>query len=741
MVSYRWLRARPALAHAHITSFALCLGVLLLMPSLLVAQVEDEAIEQDSVLQDLRFSALPGDAVQIVLTLSQAAPQPLSFTIDNPARITFDLPEVRNRLATRNHAVGIGVVRSVDVAQAQARTRVVINLTRLVPYATRIQDNQIYITLGGSVPTQSESAVTSGANRYLENIDFRRGTSGNTGRILVDLSDPSIPIDIRQEGNRIIVNFSSASLPESSARRLDVTDFATPVQSVDTSAQAAGARMIITMQGDYEYLAYQSNDQYAIEVKAVTPQKKEADQKAKFGYTGERLSLNFQNIEVRAVLQLIADFTGLNLVTSDTVQGSLTLRLKNVPWDQALDIILKTKGLDMRRAGNVILVAPTEEIAAREKLELEAQKQLQELAPLRSEFIQINYAKAADLADLLKSEENSLLTQGRGNVTIDERTNTLLVQDTAEQLAAIRQLVTTLDVAVRQVLIESRIVIANDDFNKELGVRFGATGIRNNNDDGVITTSGAIGATQPRIPTGRSDTQDSSTSQGTGTTSIVNDALDNLQNPNNGTPFPVGVPTADDRLNVNLPVISESPAGRIAFALLGADYLLDLEISALQAEGRGEVVSSPRVITANQKKAVIEQGVELPYQNATSSGATSVEFRKAVLSLEVTPQITPDDRVILDLLVKNDSVGERFLGVPSINTRQVTTQVLVDNGETVVLGGIYQQTRNDEVDRVPFFGELPGVGALFRNTLKVDRKQELLIFVTPKIVKDSLGLR
>lgn len=418
--------------------------------------------------------------------------------------------------------------------------------------------------------------------------------------------------------------------------------------------------------------------------------------------------MNFQNIEVRAVLQIIADFTGMNMVTSDAVQGSVTLRLQNVPWDQALDIVLRSKGLAMRQIGNVIMVAPAVEIAAREKQEFESHKQLQELAPLYSDMIQVNYAKATEIAALLKAKENSMLSE-RGNVTVDQRTNTLLIRDTAEKLADIRKLIAKLDVAVRQVLIESRVVVANDDFSRDLGVRMGVTGARSNGQNGVIVGSGTLEGTDTMVGT---------------------------------APLPVSFPLLDNRLNVNLPAASTSGTpGQIALAVLGRDYLLDLELSAMQAEGRGEVISTPRVVTANQNQATIEQGVEIPYLTAASSGATTVQFKKAVLGLTVKPQITPDDRIILDLTVSKDSVGAIFQGVPSVNTRQLGTQVLVSNGETVVLGGIYEQERADNVSKVPFLGDIPLLGALFRQSAKLDKKNELLIFVTPKILKESLTMR
>ncbi len=688
---------------------------------------------QTIALQDISASSLSGNRVQIKLTMSGTPVQPLSFTIDNPARIALDFPGTSVSLPKNTQTVGLGVVSSINAVQAKGRTRVVLNLVQLVPYETRIEGNSVYLTLDGAAGSGATAigtndsatnpplsgglrptALPSGGDT-LNNIDFRRGDKGE-GRIVVSLSDPSISVNIRAEGGKIIADFANTTLPERLERSLDVSDFATPVKTVDTSTKGKNVRMVISPTGEYEHLAYQAGNVFTIEVKPLTKEEQELAKKTKLSYTGEKLSLNFQDIEVRSVLQLIADFTGLNIVTSDSVQGNLTLRLKNVPWDQALAIILQSKGLSMRQTGNVIQIAPAEEIAAREKLELESLKQVTELAPLRSELIRINYAKAADLAALLKAKENSLLS-ARGNVTIDERTNTLLIQDTADKLAEIRQLITTLDTPQRQVQIESRIVVANNDFSKNLGVRFGVTGVRGQG-DGIITSTGSAA----------------------GTGGIINDALDNLKN--TGQPFPVGAPPQDQRFNVNLPV--SSPAGRIALGILGANFLLDLELSALQAEGRGEVISNPRVITSNQKEALIEQGTEIPFLEATSSGAATVTFKKAVLSLKVTPQITPDDRIIMDLTVTQDTVGKTILlfgsAVPSINTRQVTTQVLINNGETVVLGGVYEQTSSNASERVPFFGDLPVVGALFRQTRKTDNKSELLIFVTPKIINDTLSL-
>lgn len=682
------------------------IGTILLGCSLASAHAGEQAVTNS--LKSAEFAGLPGNKAQIVLTLSNTATSPLSFTIDNPARIALDFPATKNELTQRTQKIGIGMADSITAIEAQGRTRVVVNLVEMVPYEAHAEGNKVVLTIQGggkeeSITSAAVTAAKGGQRPQIENVDFRRGEHGE-GRIIVSLSDPSIPVDIQQESGNVVVDFYRATLPSNLERRLDVLDFATPVKTIDTLTKGENVHMVITPMGEYDYLAYQSNNEFTIEVKALTKKEAEDRKKDEFGYKGERLSLNFQDIEVRSVLQLIADFTGINIVVSDTVKGSLTLRLKNVPWDQALDLILKTKGLGMRQTGNVMLVAPSEEIAAREKLELESQKQIKELEPLYSEFIQVNYAKASEIAKLLKSPNASLLSD-RGTVTIDERTNTLLVQDTASKLADIRKLVAKLDIPVRQVLIESRIVIATDTFARDLGVKFGYSKSTTVNGDTLV-----VGGKQPG---------------------------DLVTTPT--TPFEVPAGSGITGLITDLGV--NNPTGSIGLAIgkLG-NHLLQLELNAMEAEGQGQIVSSPRVLTSNQKEAYIEQGTEIPYQEATSSGATSVSFKKAVLSLKVTPQITPDDRIIMDLNVNKDSVGRVFNGVPSIDTKEVGTQVLVDNGETLVLGGIYERDKLDEVDRVPFFGELPMVDWLFKTTRKTDDKSELLIFITPKIVKENFRL-
>ena len=624
--------------------------------------------------------------MQIKLQLSEPArAEPLSFTIDNPARIALDLPGVALNLDERSKAIGVGNAESVTAVETADRTRVVINLAQLVPYDMTVEGNILAVTLEGT-PANIEADIVGGAatlpgtarGAQINDIDFRRGEAGEA-RIIINLSHPDIGINITEQGETVIVDFAETSLPEALDRKLDVVDFATPAREIDTFPQGNGTRMIVRPTGLFEHLAYQSDNIFTLELRPLTEEEEEAIKKDKFGYTGERLSLNFQNIEVRAVLQLIADFTEKNLVASDTVGGNVTLRLKNVPWDQALDIILKSRGLGKRDIGNVMMVAPQEEIAAREKLELESLQQIQDLAPLRTEFIQVNYAKASDISGLVRDEANNLLSE-RGNVTVDARTNTLLVQDTGEKLSEIRKVVEVLDVPVRQVLIESRIVIANEDFAKDLGVKFGYSQV-DNPQDFVI---------DPR--TGRGGFQ-----------SIIG----------GGQPGDTTFPTTttfntDGAENFIVDLAAPGAAGVFKYAVgkIGS-YLLQLELSALQAEGRGEVISAPRVITANQREALIESGTEIPYLEASSSGATSVSFKKAVLSLQVTPQITPDDRIIMDLTVNQDSVGQIFSGIPSIDTNELTTQVLVDNGETVVLGGIYEASNRDDKTSVPFFGDLP----------------------------------
>ncbi len=701
------------LGRISITICLICMSVYFQAPSIA------------ATLDDMSYSSLPGDRVQIQLKLSEPVQaEPLNFTIDNPARIVVDFPNTSLNVAEKNQAIGIGAAHSASLVEAAGRTRVVLNLVKSVGYDMSVQGNTVTLTLAASadssVSSPARASSTTKAASFdarIESIDFRRGSTGE-GRIIITLSDPSVGVNLGQESGKVVVDFIGTNLPEELNRRLDVIDFATPVKEIDTSPSVNGARMVITTTTqDYDHLAYQSDNQLTIEFKPLSKQEQEAIQKQKFGYTGERLSLNFQDIEVRAVLQLIADFTGLNMVASDTVTGNVTLRLKNVPWDQSLDIILKSRGLGMRKDGNVILVAPQAEIAAREKLELEASKQIEELAPLSTEFLQVNYAKADELAKLIKEAEANSLLSNRGNVTTDSRTNTLIIQDVATSLESIRAMVAKLDIPVRQVLIESRIINADESFSKDLGVQFGYS--KATRQDGLTNALGGSGEAGLFIGGGQGGTTDF------GETTSFNDG-------------------ENENLMVTLPVAGATGSLSLAYGIIGS-YLMQLELSAALAEGRGENIASPKVITANQREAVIESGVEIPYAEATSSGATSISFKKAVLALRVTPQITPDDRILLDLAVNQDSRGADVSSpqggnIPSINTRNVSTQVLVNNGETVVLGGVYSQTANNTSDRIPFFGDLPYVGFLFKRTTERSTKSELLIFVTPKILKENLQI-
>ena len=683
-------------------------GAFIGISLLVLAMVPSLVLAEENAITEINYSSLPGDKVQVRISMENPALEPGSFTIDTPARIALDFPNTKTKLATRSQNIGIGVARSIKTVEAGGRTRVVLNLSRLVTYQTVVDGNDVIITLGGThtvadaknstAPAITDSA--SSAGQSVQNIDFRRGEKGE-GRIILELSDPNIPIDLKTRGEQITVTVTNSSISSELERRLDVIDFGTPVKTIDAFNRNGNVKIVITGLGDFEQLAYQADSSFTIDVKPIVEETAAEKQKKEFEFKGERLSLNFQSIEVRAVLQLIADFTDLNLITSDTVKGDVTLRLKNVPWDQALDIILRSKGLGMIKDGNVISVAPAEELAARAKLDQTIEAQ----APLISDSVQINYAKALDFTKLLKTKDNSLLS-ARGSVSVDERTNRLLIRDTAKNIAAITDLIQQLDIPIRQVLIEARIVLATNDFSKELGVRFGVTNSRYQNNDTIGISNTGVNADIAK--------------QG-------------------------GIPAPGSRYNVNLPVTSLATSAAsigLAFARLPFGTLLDLELSAAQTEGRSETVSSPRVVTSDQSKAVIETGTEIPYAEASSSGAATVSFKKAVLSLEVTPQITPDDRIIMDLEVSKDSPDFANLTAagPPIQTQSVETNVLVDNGETIVLGGVYEQTKAKSIQRVPFFGDLPLVGWLFRTNFEQNDKSELLIFITPKLLKDNAKL-
>jgi len=662
-----------------------------------------------------------GTSVMLTIQMKQPVTGiPASFSVANPARIAIDLPQATNNLGRNLVDINQGDLRSVNVVQAQGRSRVVLNLRRAVTHAITVDGNNIQIALGSTGETTSFRAQEpAGAalapaaaveiGRALRGIDFRRGPDGE-GRVVVDLTDPNTSVDIRQQGNQVIVDFLNTSLPEALRRRLDVTDFGTPVAQINAFQQGAGTRLVIEPRGLWEQNAYQSDTRFVVEVKPVKEDATRLFQGTRQGYQGERLSLNFQNVDVRSLLQVIADFTNLNIITSDSVQGSITLRLKDVPWDQALDIILQSKGLDMRKNGNVIIVAPREEIAAKEKLELEARNQIADLEPLRTENFVINYQKAEDVRKLLVDDKQRLLSK-RGSVMVDARTNQMFVQDTTSRLEEVRRLLQRIDIPVPQVLIEARIVEADDRFSQNLGARFGFARITNGEwvNAGAGSTFGAGSASS-------------------GLNSIT-----------------IGGTTVTNPNFVNLPaggLGGFSPAS-IGLTLFNSSVtrLLNLELSALEADGRGKIVSSPRVITADKVKAQIEQGTEIPYQAATSSGATQIQFRKAVLKLEVTPQITPEGAIFLNVNVNRDSPSSIATGGAgvAIDTKAVQTQVLVENGGTVVLGGIYEQTERTTTTKVPLLGDIPVLGWLFRSRTRVNDRTELMIFITPRVVSERVA--
>ncbi|MDS4022329.1 MAG: type IV pilus secretin PilQ [Candidatus Competibacter sp.] len=707
-----------------------------------VAAAGEDAGRQP-VLQAVDISPLAGNRLQIRFRLSEMPKgPPSSFTINDPARIVLDFLGTANGLSAKQQAINVGVADKISVLEGSDRTRASVNLARLVPYNVQVQGNAVLLTLenagaavpktpaatpassvAAAAPKRSEASPPAGGPRNVKDVSFKRGPAGQ-GVITVKLSNPSIATDVRQEGNLIVADFQGATLLRGQERRLDVTDFATPVTIVEALNRGGDARLSIKPNPPFEYLAYQANDLYVIEVRPPQKSAEQEEKEAMFDpskkkYKGDLLSLNFQDIEVRAILQILADFTGMNIVVSDSVKGNLTLRLQNVPWDQALDIILRTKGLTMRQNGNVIFIAPTEEIAAREKLELESRKTVDELIPLRTEIVQVNYAKASELKTLLKTvgEKGQSMLSPRGDVAVDERTNSLIVKDVPDKIVEVRNLVTKLDIPTRQVMIDSRVVIASTDFARDIGVRFGVTGVGQSGNS-VGTVSGSLDATN----------------------TIINSAAQNLIT--TGQPYPVTIPPLVSRIGSNFPAAPPlgSPA-RIAFSILGADYLVDLELSALQAENKGEVISNPRVVTADLKKAKVLQGTQIPYSTASQNG-TNTEFKDAFLELEVTPQITPDDRVRMDLTVKKDTVGTSVPqatggSVPSIDTRKVETQVLVNNGETVVLGGVFEQTKTTGNNKVPLLGDIPLLGYLFQQNSNAIVKRELLIFVTPQILKEG----
>jgi len=669
--------------------------------------------EVTNAIERVDATQTPTGVVLSIELKSATSGVPASFSVSNPARVALDLPGTVNSLGRNLVELNQGDLRSVNIVQASGRSRVVLNLKRPLTHSITVDGKRILVALGGAADagssfsaapvaapvaaaSASAPAASSGA-RTLRGVDFRRGAD-NEGRVVIDLSDPNTNVDIRQQGGTVIVDFINTTLPENLRRRLDVSDFATPVTNISASQQGANARLVVEPRGLWEHNAYQSDTRFVLEVRPVREDPSRLFQGTRQGYQGERLSLNFQNVDVRSLLQVIADFTNLNIITSDSVGGTITLRLKDVPWDQALDIILQSKGLDMRKNGNVMLVAPRDEIAAREKLELEARSQVADLEPIRSEGFVVNYQKAEDVRKML-SDPNQRLLSKRGSAAVDVRTNQLFVQDTSSKLEDVRRLLQKIDVPVPQVLIESRIVEADDRFARALGVKFGY---------GRVTNEASIGA-------------------------------QNLVPPIPGTP-PVRVISSN---NINMPAtgIAGINPGSLAVTLFNSSLtrIVNLELTALEAEGLGKVISSPRVVTADKVKALIEQGTEIPYQQATSSGATSVAFRKAVLKLEVTPQITPEGAIFLDVNVNKDTRGLETSAGPAIDTKHVQTQVLVENGGTVVLGGIYEQTDRTTTTKVPWLGDLPVIGFLFRKTDRINDRTELLIFITPRIVSERIN--
>ena len=675
------------------------------------------AIAQENAIQSVTANQQGANVILKVSLKNPPAKQPIGFSVTNPPRIALDFANTGNATGVTSQEIGMGDVRSMNIIQAGERSRIVLNLKRPLNYATAIEGDQVIVTVDGSggpatavnssgLPVNPVAAVNN--KQAIRDIDFRRGTEGE-GRVVVDLSS-QVGVDVRQQGQNIVVDFSKAALPEVLRRKLDVGDFGTPVKTITTTSQGDNVRMTIEPKGLWEHSAYQSDNQLVIEVKPIKEDPNKLAQGTQ-GYRGERLSLNFQNVEVRAVLQVIADFTGLNIITSDTVSGNLTLRLKDVPWDQALDIVMQAKGLDMRKNGNVLWIAPKDEILTKEKLELEQRSQIAELEPLKTETFQLNYQKAESFKQMLDNSGggNKSILSKRGSAVIDTRTNQLFVTDIISRLDEIRKLVQKTDIPNRQVLIEAKIVEADDRFSRNLGAKLGF-GNRRSND--VVSELGGQQA--------------------------IN--RENRQPGLNSTAFQTVNGNA-----VNLPSSGLNGFNPTSIALSlfneAATRFISLELSALEADGQGKILSSPRVITGDQLKAVIEQGTELPYQVATSSGATSLAFRKANLKLEVTPQITPDGNVILDVDVNKDSVGQATLQGFAIDTKHIKTQVLIDNGGTVVIGGIYIQQDREIATKVPFLGDIPVLGNAFKSKARTNDKTELLIFLTPKILNDKVAIR
>lgn len=704
---------RNHVMNSSFSRLGLSVAALLMSPALLAAS-----------LNSVDVAALPGDRVELKLTFDEPVSAPRGYTIEQPARIALDLPGVSNRSGSKNREIGMGNARSLTVVEAKDRTRLIVNLTNLAPYTTRVDGNNLFVVVGDG-PASSVSAVSASAPatpvavapapaaravtgvRSVSDIDFQRGEQGE-GNIVISLSDPRISPDVQEQGGKIRIDFPKTQLPESLRVRLDVKDFATPVQFVNASASADRASIVVEPTGLYDYLVYQADNKLTISVKPLTEEDAVRRNADRFTYTGEKLSLNFQDIDVRSVLQLIADFTDLNLVASDTVRGNITLRLQNVPWDQALDLVLKTKGLDQRKVGNVLMVAPADEIAAREQQELAVQKQVAELAPLRKDIIQLNYAKASDIAKLYEEGSSGTLKDDmRGSVIFDDRTNSLIVTLTQERIDELRRIVTQLDIPVRQVMIEARIVEANVDYDKALGVRWGGN-FWSGDKWNAWGKNGNLG---------------------------VEESDDGQQ---------VGRFPGIRETPLNSPFVDLGVAGStsgIGIGFVTNNVILDMQLSAMEKSGSGEVVSQPKVVTSDKETAKILKGTEVPYQEASSSGATSTSFKEAALSLEVTPQITPDNRVLMEVKVTKDapdfSVASSTGGIPAISKNEVNAKVLVADGETIVIGGVYSNTQSKSVDKVPFLGDLPFIGRVFKRDLVQDRKAELLVFLTPRIMNNQ----
>jgi len=659
-------------------------------------------------LSGLDVAALPGDRVELKLQFDSPVVAPRGYTIEQPARIALDLPGVTNNLGVKSRELGVGNARSVTIVETKERTRLIVNLATLVPYATRVEGNNLFVVVGETAtsvskvvpaPAQSLNKSIAVSGRAIQGVDFQRGEQGE-GNVVVALSDSSVTADIQEQGGKIQLSFPKTALPDNLKVRLDVKDFATPVQYVSASAQADKVNISIEPQGFYDYLVFQTDNKLTVSIKPLSSDDVEKRKLERFAYTGEKLSLNFQDIDVRSVLQLIADFTDLNLVASDTVQGNITLRLQNVPWDQALDLVLKTRGLDKRKVGNVLLIAPADEIAARERQELEAQNQIAELAPLRRELIQVNYAKAADIAALFQSVAGiggEGAKEERGSVTVDDRTNSIIAYQTQDKLDELRRIVAQLDIPVRQVMIEARIVEANVDYDKELGVRWG--GSTNLQGDKNWTFYGN----------------------------------DDRGDEDGGT---------GDDLGPNVPFVDLGAAGRtsgIGIGFVTDNVLLDLELSAMEKTGNGEVISQPKVVTSDKETAKILKGTEVPYEESSSSGATTIAFKEAALSLEVTPQITPDNRIIMEVKVNKDEPDYQnaLNNIPPIKKNEVNAKILVNDGETIVIGGVFSNEQSKAVDKVPLLGDMPFIGRLFRRDVVKDTKNELLVFITPRIMNNQ----